>query len=97
MNQWPWSVLETDAGADERTVRRAYARILKQQRADDDPDAFQALRNAYEHALQLTRNAAAEGTTVAVDAAAPEPARQGVNEASGADTRDVAPVSYTHL
>ncbi|MBR8301871.1 hypothetical protein KDW49_14275 [Burkholderia dolosa] len=91
MNQWPWSVLETDAGADERTVRRAYARILKQQRADDDPDAFQALRNAYEHALQLARNAAAEGTTVAVDAAVPEPARQGVNEASGADTRDVAP------
>jgi hypothetical protein len=54
---WPWSSLELEPGADERSVRRAYARILKQQRPDADPDAFQRLRSAYESALTLTQNA----------------------------------------
>lgn len=54
---WPWSVLDLEPGADERSVRRAYARILKEQRPDTDPDAFQRLRGAYEFALVLAQNA----------------------------------------
>ncbi|MFM0730660.1 J domain-containing protein [Paraburkholderia sediminicola] len=50
---WPWDVLGIAANADERTVRRAYARLLKQQRPDEDAEAFQRLRYAYESALQM--------------------------------------------
>ncbi|MFM0305380.1 J domain-containing protein [Paraburkholderia sediminicola] len=50
---WPWNVLGIAANADERSVRRAYARLLKQQRPDEDAEAFQRLRYAYESALQM--------------------------------------------
>ncbi|MGQ7933140.1 J domain-containing protein [Paraburkholderia sp. D1E] len=50
---WPWDVLGIAANADERAVRRAYARLLKQQRPDEDAEAFQRLRYAYESALQM--------------------------------------------
>ncbi|WP_431823533.1 hypothetical protein [Burkholderia sp. F1] len=75
MNAWPWSVLEIDDGSDERAVRRAYARALKQRRADEDPDAFQALRGAYEHALLLARNAASGETITLVETDGSRPDR----------------------
>ena len=39
-----WEVLGLDAEADERTIKRQYARLLKGTRPDEDPEAFQALR-----------------------------------------------------
>jgi hypothetical protein len=50
-----WSVLELDRDADERSIKRQYARLLKVNRPDDDPEAFQRLREAYEHALNWAR------------------------------------------
>ena len=59
-NHWPWDVLGIESDADERAVRRAYARLLKQQRPDEDAEAFQRLRYAYESALQMANGAAAK-------------------------------------
>ena len=50
-----WKYLDLPADSDERTLKRQYARLLKVTRPDDDPVAFQRLREAYEQALQLLR------------------------------------------
>ncbi|NNN26043.1 MULTISPECIES: J domain-containing protein [Pseudomonas] len=46
-----WEILGLEEEADERAIRRQYARLLKSTRPDEDPVAFQALREAYEQAL----------------------------------------------
>lgn len=47
----PWTLLGLDADADTRSIKRRYAQLLKQHRPDEDADAFQRLREAYEQAL----------------------------------------------
>ncbi|WP_336292261.1 hypothetical protein [Cronobacter dublinensis] len=48
-------ILGLEAGADERAVKRAYAKQLKTCRPDEDPQGFQTLRDAYEEALEYAR------------------------------------------
>ncbi|MGE8215028.1 MAG: hypothetical protein ACN6RD_02415 [Stenotrophomonas maltophilia] len=52
---WGHAALELDEDADERTVKRAYARRLRSTRPDDDPAAFQQLHEAYQAALEWAR------------------------------------------
>lgn len=52
----PLEAFGLPADADERAVKREYARRLKQTRPDDDADAFQALQAAYASALEWLRN-----------------------------------------
>lgn len=47
----PFEHLGIEAGADEREIKRAYARRLRQVRPDDDPAGFQALHEAYQACL----------------------------------------------
>lgn len=58
--RWPWAVLGIDRTGEVAEVRRAYARLLKQTSPEVDPDGFQALRAAYEAALQQARWVAEE-------------------------------------
>ncbi|MCI8210012.1 heat-shock protein [Pseudomonas sp. S25] len=50
-----WQLLDLTPDADERSIKRAYARLLKTHRPDEDPEAFQRLREAYESSLAEAR------------------------------------------
>lgn len=52
-----WEVLGLEPDADLRAVKRRYAQLLKQNRPDDDPGAFQRLREAYEQAVNSNQPA----------------------------------------
>ncbi|MDH1010511.1 J domain-containing protein [Pseudomonas nicosulfuronedens] len=48
-----WQILQLEPDADASVIRRQYAKLLRHCRPDEDPVAFQRLRDAYECALQL--------------------------------------------
>lgn len=50
-----WQTLGLEPEADERSIKRAYAKLLKVHRPDEDAAAFQQLREAYESALAQAR------------------------------------------
>lgn len=51
----PLAQFDLDADADERAVKRAYAKRLKVTRPDEDAAGFQALNDAYQQALAYIR------------------------------------------
>lgn len=49
-----WNTLGLAPTNDQRAIKRAYFTLLKENRPDDDPLAFQRVREAYESALELS-------------------------------------------
>lgn len=66
-----WEILGLPSDADTRSIKRQYATLLKRTRPDDDPEGFQRLREAYEHALNwsdsMRQNATEETAPAAED------------------------------
>lgn len=52
---WGHEALELDEDADERAVKRAYAKRLRATRPDEDPAGFQRLHEAYQAALAYAK------------------------------------------
>ncbi len=55
-----WQILQIRPTGDERAIKRAYAKLLKSNRPDDDAEAYQRLREAFDQALSLAPYLAAE-------------------------------------
>ena len=47
-----WQVLEIEPTNDEASIKKAYAKLLKHNKPDKNPDGFRQLRAAYEQALE---------------------------------------------
>ncbi|MDN2716393.1 J domain-containing protein [Janthinobacterium sp. SUN120] len=80
-----WKILDTEPTGDERALKRAYAKRLKVTRPEDDPAAFQELREAYEYALRHVHLFAEEF---------PEPQAA---EAAAAETPEAPPMEPADL
>ena len=48
-----WQILGIEPTDDERAIKRAYAKQLKNTRPDDDAAAYQQLREAFDYALAV--------------------------------------------
>jgi len=53
VSSYPWSVLGIEPTSDEGAIQRAYARMLKRTRPDEDPEGFTRLVAARKFALEL--------------------------------------------
>ena len=48
-----WHILNIAPTNDERAIKRAYAKLLKTTRPDDDAEGYQRLREAFDEALAI--------------------------------------------
>ncbi len=48
-----WTTLGIEEGSDKKTIKSAYAKLLKVTKPDDDPQGFQELHAAYKEAIAL--------------------------------------------
>ncbi|MCY4745188.1 hypothetical protein NYO99_09415 [Pelomonas sp. UHG3] len=72
MGEQDWARLGLDPTTDLAAIKTAYARQLKTTRPDDDAEAYQALRGAYERAQQWARQSAQRGAHRQAPPAAPQ-------------------------
>ena len=55
-----WHILQIEPTSDERAIKRAYAKLLKTTRPDDDAEGYQRLREAFDEALAIAPYLASE-------------------------------------
>lgn len=88
-----WSILGVPADADERTIKRSYAALLKEHRPDEDLDAFQRLREAYEQALLILRRHEGQGEHIVSSIITPVPPRETSLGPISAALTDISPAN----
>ncbi|MFT6386909.1 MAG: hypothetical protein ACJAUP_000278 [Cellvibrionaceae bacterium] len=51
-----WNILEIEPTSDKKTIKKAYARLIKHHKPETSPEAYQKIREAYDNALQYIKN-----------------------------------------
>lgn len=87
----PFVRLGLSLDADEAQVRRAYARLLRSSRPDDDPAGFQQLNEAYQYCLAWARQRAPAAVELGIDLEPAARERRVQAPDFGAEPRVVAP------
>jgi hypothetical protein len=87
----PWALLGISRQAGERDVKKAYARLLKIVRPDQDIEAFQNLVGARDTALAFARRAATPASPATRDHEAREWLPTSVDAPAGVDLRPPTP------
>jgi len=90
---WAFALLGVPADADVGLVKRAYARLLRVTRPDEDAEAFQRLHTAYQLVLAHARGRQASAPAAAHDAL---PAASPARDARATDSIDTMPVTTSH-
>lgn len=80
----PFQILGLPHDADEPTIKRAYARLLKQHRPDEDPAGFQRINEAFQACIAQARYAVSAGVDVGYD----EDEHEAEVEAESAESTD---------
>lgn len=91
----PLLQLGLDHDADERSVKRAYARRLREVRPDVDPVGFQRLNELYQHALEWVRQRDAAASAEPIVAYRISAVRFDGAAADSADSIEATPVEAT--
>jgi len=60
----PWEILGIAQDADKRDIKRAYGKLIKENRPDDSPEQFQRIRSAYEPILETLADTSAQSQPV---------------------------------
>ncbi len=94
---FPWNTLGLDGPASDKQIRKAYASELKALDRQADPEAFQALRHAYEFARQMAADNESDQVQSHRDAIRPEPPEVEEGKATAEDDtpKRQEPVSST--
>ena len=53
--QYPWDILAIDETDDKKTIKKAYAVLIKQYKPDEHPEKFQEIQEAYQYALNILK------------------------------------------
>lgn len=81
----PWSLLGIVETEDADAIRSAYVRRLREMQPDSDPEAFQALRAARDHALALAARGEVKPLREAEPAPQPDDTSDGPDAPKGED------------
>ena len=78
-----WDILEISETTDEDELKKAYRAKLVHTNPEDYPEEFKQLRQAYEQALALARQAAKKASELSQDAEAKTGAARAVHVSQG--------------
>jgi len=62
-----WHTLGIPCTPDQKRVKRAYAKLLKQHKPEQDPEGYQHLRQAFDWAIQYCKDARASGPSPSIE------------------------------